>query len=230
MTEDAAGNAELMELDSALVRHLEIINSARLYCVQKNETKEKFLYTMAIPMFYSAWEGYFRITVSVCLRRICLSESTVAKHASKYITLWLQREQFTSDFYQSLIKNVNLGKGQKFLTKGRFDALTDFHQSFQGWLLKPLNKNIDFDKLVMTHSNVNPDVVQLNADIIGMDVSGVDFKPLHELLGRRNEIAHGGLLSLVSEDDCRRISDNTEKVMRDFYNAAVKWLYKINKC
>lgn len=224
MTRHLTKKSASTELKSATNRHLDIIQKTREHCFNKNLSKDKFLYTMAIPMIYSAWEGYFRISLSICLRRLCLKNCKVGKYPDEYITLWLQREAFVSSFYRSLMNSIDLNVKQKPVNKARFNALTEFQTSVRNWLNKPVNTSANFDKLVMTYSNVNGDVVKLNTDVINIDVSGINFDDLNEVLGRRNEISHGGLITLVQEDDAIRNAAYIENLIISFGQAVDKWI------
>lgn len=224
MSRHLAKRAALSELQGAIDRHLEIIQRTRHHCFTSNTTKDKFLYTMAIPMLYSAWEGYFRISVSICLRRLCMRNRNAGSYPKEYITLWLQRETFLSSFYKALLNSIDLNVNQKPINKARFNALTDFQASVRNWLNRPVNTSTNFDKLVMTYANVNGEIAQLNADVIGLDVSSVDFSPLNELLARRNDISHGGLINLIDESDANRIATYAENLLNQFGSATKIWL------
>lgn len=218
--------AAISEAGDAIERHQSIINSAREHCFHRNSQKEKFLYTMAVPMLYSAWEGYFKLSLSICLRRICILNKHAEKYSREYITLWLQREKFVASFYRTLLNSIDLGAKQKPVNAGRFAALSEFHGELHQWFKRPVNSLANFDDLVMTYSNVNGDVVNVNAQIIGLDLSGVNFGTLNELVGRRNQISHGGLLDLVEEADADRLANYTRDLLNQFHMAIKTWLGK----
>jgi hypothetical protein len=226
MSRHLARKSAISELKFATDRHLEIILKTRTHCFNNNLSKDKFLYTMAIPMIYSAWEGYFRISLSICLRRLCFKNCKAGNYPNEYITLWLQKEPFLSSFYRSIMNSVDLSVAQKPINKARFNALTEFQTSVRNWLKTPVNTSANFDKLVMTYSNVNGDIAELNASVIGLDVSTIDFNPLNELLGRRNEISHGGLINLIEEADAMRIATYTETLLVQFCDVTKTWLQK----
>lgn len=214
----------MSEAENAVERHQGIIRSARLHCLERNPQKEKFLYTMAIPMLYSAWEGYFKLSISICLRRICILNQQAGKYSREYVTLWLQRERFVTSFYRTLLNSVDLSVKQRPISPGRFAALTEFHGELHQWFKKPVNSLANFDELVMTYSNVNGEVVGINAQVVGLDVSGVNLSKLNELVGRRNQISHGGLLNFVEEADAEGLMIYTHDLLNEFHGAIETWL------
>lgn len=212
------------EIDDALRRHQAILSDVRKWCVDSNTTKESFYYLSAIPIIYSAWEGYFRVTCAICLRRQCTQGLKVKKYTHGYATLWLQRESFVETFFRNLFNSMTLGRDNRKINSGRFQALANFAKDVNLWLETPLNHSANFDELVMTYSNVNPDVVKLNCDIIGIDISTVDFSKLNEVIGRRNDIAHGGLIQYPSEGDVVGLIGYTDELLKKFHGCARAWL------
>lgn len=212
------------EIRSALSRHQRMLDDVRLHSMTNNQAKNEFLYLMAIPVIYAAWEGFFRISCSICLRRKCLVGAKSKKYDSSYSTLWLQKEPFLSSFLQSLVSAMQLGRVQKKLGNGQFNAIAKFSANLGEWRDRPLDHLADFDALVMTHSNVNKDVTAINCGIIGIDLSGVDFSRLDELLNRRNEIAHGGMMALPSEDIVEKLLVYTHDLIDAFHDSVCSWL------
>ena len=76
----------------------------------------------------------------------------------------------------------------------------------------------------MTHANVNKDVLKLNAAAIGLGVSGVKVGRLDELLGFRNNIAHGGLLTFPTEEYAEELVDYCEELIKSFDSVVTTWL------
>lgn len=211
------------EVANAKVRHVEILNKARAHCVTENPEKDGFLYLMAIPMMYAAWEGYFKLVCTVCLKRKCISGQKAKKYPASYLALWLQKEGFIQAYLQNLVNSMQLGRPAR-AGSGQYSALTSLAADMAGWLEQPVNHAQPFGDLVMTFSNVNNDVVELNASVIGLDISNVAIGRLHELVGRRNEIAHGGLLSYPTELQTVELMDYTALLINQFDDAVVDWL------
>ena len=97
------------------------------------------------------------------------------------------------------------------------------------WLASsPLDANVDADSLVMTFSNVNPDVVQLNAEALGMatftDFVAIKFGRLHSLVGLRNNIGHGGTLAPPANSEFTDLWGFTEQLIEDYSETFKSWL------
>lgn len=211
------------EARSALTRHLKMLSDIREHSITANQSKSEFIYLMAIPIIYAAWEGFFRISCSICLRRICHRGRKSKRYNPKYSTLWLQKEPFINSFFDSILNNMQPGRAQT-MTGGRFNALARLSDNLNRWHETPLDHLTDFDKLVMTHSNVNRDITQLNAEIIGIDLAGIDFSRIDELLNRRNQIAHGGIINYPREETVENLINYTERLINSFHTSVENWL------
>lgn len=212
------------EANDALDRHVEILKKVRSIHIDQNSTKEGFLYLSASPMIYSAWEGFFRLSCSICLRRKCQRGKIAKKYPELYSTLWLQKEPFLDQFLAKLFNSMTPGKDASKPTSGKFSAIAILTAGISTWLHKPLSHTINFDKLVMTYSNVKPDVVKLNASVIGLDINTIDLTGLDDLLRSRNNIAHGGLVTNPTELETEVLLDYTEKLLRQFHAAVLVWI------
>lgn len=217
-------NEARAESDAALLRHKEILDNIEKHAITNNPDKDEFLYLMSIPVIYAAWEGFFRISCSICLRRKFFKGKKVKRYDESYAALWLQKEGFLNSFLDRLFSSMNLGKPPKNANAGRYHALASFTGSIMQWLETPADHLQNFDDLVMTHSNVNKDVALINCKIIGIDVSGLSFGRLNDLLGRRNEIAHGGLIDYPSEQVVIDLLSYTNGLLNDFNQAVNDWL------
>lgn len=212
------------ELTDALQRHLGMLSNINLHCIVNNREKNEFLYLMAVPVIYAAWEGYFRISCSICLRRICYREKKAKLYPEKYAALWLQKESFVDSFLQLLFNSMQIGRPQKKLNAGKFNALAKFSTDTRNWLERPVNHLYNFDDLVMTYSNVNKEVALLNSEIIGFQVGEIDFSRLDELLNRRNEIAHGGIVDYPREQTINELLNYTRGLINGLNLAIIEWL------
>lgn len=212
------------EAKKALERHLDILNNIKKHCITNNHEKDEFLYLMSIPVIYAAWEGFFRISCSICLRRKFHREQKFKLYDDAYATLWLQREGFVDSFFDKLFNSVSLGKKPKKLSTGRYGALTNFTGKIKEWLEKPANHLTNFDELVMTYSNINKEVTELNSTIIGLDLTNVKLGRLDDLVGQRNNIAHGGLIDYPKENTINDLIDYTENLLNEFHSSVTAWL------
>lgn len=224
MTNHLSKSSARTEINDALARHLEILDNVTKCCITSNGEKEQFYYLLAIPIIYSAWEGYFRVVCSICLRRICIRGVKAKKYKHQYSALWLQRESFTESFIKTLFNSMTLGTDIRKTNPGRFKALSKFSSDINNWLESPINHAVNFDRLIMTYSNVNQDVVKLNCEIIGIDIVTVDFSKLDELLSRRNDISHGGLINYPKEDEVKELVLYTDSLLKSFNACIVAWI------
>lgn len=213
-----------LEAKQALERHLKILDDIHSRCIVLNTGNDGFLYLMSIPIIYAAWEGYFKIACSICLRRHCRPGQKVSSYTNIYAALWLQKEGFLASFLQKLLNTMTLGTPPKKQGAGKFDVLTDFTGAMKTWLGSPVDHLIDFDALVMTHSNVNKSVAELNAKIIGLDISNVSLGRLDSLLEQRNSIAHGGLITYPTKISVEDTLDYSRRVITEFHEAVINWL------
>jgi hypothetical protein len=212
------------EAKEALRRHLDILDNIEKHTLTNNQEKDEFLYLMSIPIIYAAWEGYFRIACSICLRRTCHRGKKIKNYSNEYSTLWLQRESFVESFLTKLFNSMALGKQPKKLNSGRYNALTDFTGNIKNWLEEPADHLKNFDDLVMTYSNINKEVTELNSKIIGFDISAINLGRLDDLLGRRNNIAHGGLIDYPKENTITELLEYTRQLLKDFHSSIDTWL------
>ncbi|MFQ2412143.1 HEPN domain-containing protein [Aeromonas hydrophila] len=212
------------EAKQAFERHLKILDDISERCVTSNVNNDGFLYLMAIPIIYAAWEGYFKISCSICLRRYCRQGQKVSAYPDVYAALWLQKEGFLASFLQRLLNTMTLGNQLKKQGSGKFDVLTTFTGDMKSWLNRPVDHFIDFDSLVMTHSNVNKGIAELNAKVIGLDVTGVPLGRLDNLLAQRNNIAHGGLITYPTRDSLEDTLGYARELIEKYHESVMSWL------
>ncbi|MRJ21332.1 hypothetical protein FRT60_13470 [Pseudomonas haemolytica] len=212
------------EAKQALERHLQILSDIRERCISNNQANDGFLYMMAIPIIYAAWEGYFKISCSICLRRYCIRGRKVKGYDNMYAALWLQKEGFLASFLQKLLNTMSLGTPPKKQAAGKFNILSDFTSDMKLWLERPVDHFTDFDSLVMTHSNVNKGVAELNSKIIGLDISHIDFGRLDNLLEQRNSIAHGGFVAYPTLNNIDELLIYTKNLIESFHASIIDWL------
>ncbi|KUM43448.1 hypothetical protein AR540_16725 [Pseudomonas sp. EpS/L25] len=78
----------------------------------------------------------------------------------------------------------------------------------------------------MTYANVNKEVVIFNSEIIGLDIDRVNLGRLDDLLARRNDIAHGGLIDYPKENIINDLLTYTENLLNQFHSSIEAWLEK----
>jgi hypothetical protein len=148
---------------------------------------------MATPLLYSTWERCFTLCHAIALKLLRDLAANPAGLTGPARAVWLLR----TPFYDSL--RTHLGSAlERSPKRGHYKALCDFIEHLESWSQGAFDRSSDTSDLVMTFSNVNEDVVALNARAIGLDELP-DFKllklgRLHDLVGRRNDIGHGGTI------------------------------------
>jgi hypothetical protein len=121
---------------------------------------------LVIPILYAAWERCFTICNAVAWRRLreeCPAADTLS---STERAAWLMRAAFYQSFTKKLLNASSVGDDDSKPKKSQFPTLSEFLGALDGWHSSPLDPNVDADSLVMTFSNVNPEVVELNAEAL----------------------------------------------------------------
>lgn len=181
---------------------------------------------LVTPMLYSAWERCFTLCHSVALRLIRDMAVNVQSLESTERAIWLLHTPFYNSFVSQLQNQV--AKEGKKNNKGHFQALCEFLLKFEEWAPQKLEQSIETGSLVMTFSNVNPDVVEMNAKAIGIS----DFHPfkslmfgrLHDLVGRRNEIGHGAIIEPPANEAFKNLWEFTETLVEKYCDVFVDWI------
>jgi hypothetical protein len=107
-------------------------------------------------------------------------------------------------------------------------TLSEFLGSLDGWHSSPLDQSVDADSLVMTFSNVNPEVVAVNAKALGMasfpDFVAIKFGRLNSLFGLRNNIGHGGTIAPPPNNEFADLWKFTEELIETYSETFKSWL------
>lgn len=191
--------AARQELAAARERHLSLLDEVRKHCIEENPVREGFKYLLAVPIIYAAWEGYFKISFTLCIKRKCQSTVKAKSYPGIYRTLWLQKQPFVQSYLGTLVAAMQPGNPLSPKTGNQYKALATFSEKLAQWLDAPVDHATGFEDLVMTYSNVDQKVLALNSEVIGLDITGVPVGRLDSMVGRRNEISHGGLLTFPTE-------------------------------
>ncbi|WP_374675996.1 hypothetical protein [Ideonella sp.] len=180
---------------------------------------------IATPMLYSAWERCFSLCHEVALRLV--RDNTPHPMALPCSTraVWLLHTPFYKSMADKLKTQVSDSERPK---RGQFASLCDFLAELDAWSTKALDPTVSTESMVMTMSNVNPDVVEINAKAIGLYdtplFQSLRLGKLHDLVGRRNEIGHGGVIEPPSNETFVELWAFTQQMI-DAYCAAVScWM------
>jgi hypothetical protein len=182
---------------------------------------------IATPMLYSAWERCFTLCHEVGLRLLRdMAENPMSLRASAR-AVWLMR----APFYQSLadkLKNQVGSEEEGRPKRGHFVLLCEFLAEFDRWSTQALDTTVGTNHLVMTFSNVNPEVVELNAKAIGLadttEFANIKFGKLHDLVGRRNDIGHGAVIEPPSNANFVELWQFTEALITHYCSAVTAWM------
>jgi len=181
---------------------------------------------LALPMFYSAWERCFSLCHSIALRLI--RDEVHAPHFLKpdERAIWL----LNTGFFASLsarIKN-ELPADEKAIGRGQFAAVCEFLKNYDSWSGTRFDGAAKLDDLVMTFSNVNPSVVEVNATAIGMrqypDFAKLRLGRLNDLVGRRNDIGHGAVVRPPDNQVFCDLRDFTRALIGEYSDMMANWL------
>ncbi len=181
---------------------------------------------MAIPMLYAVWERCFVLCHSIGLK--LLRDLTTHTHAlsPSQRALWLQKASFYESYRMKLQQTARSSKSKP--GKGSFAPLCEFLEELEKWEQQPISQSQDVGELVMTFSNVNPEVVSVNAETLGIATDSkfqsLNLGRLNDLVGRRNDIGHGGLVTPPGERDFASLWKYTEELVTDYCDAFISWI------
>lgn len=183
---------------------------------------------LVIPLLYAAWERCFTICNAVAWRRVRDECSTAATLNNNERAAWLLQAGFYQSFTKRLLNAASVAEEDTKPKKSHFPALSEFLGELDQWNSAPLDQNVDTDLLVMTFSNVNPDVVILNADALGISsfpqFQTIKFGRLHSLVGHRNNIGHGGTLAPPPTSEFADLWAFTEQLIETYCETFKTWM------
>jgi len=95
-------------------------------------------------------------------------------------------------------------------------------------MAEAIDSSIETDELVMRFSNVNEDVVEINASAIGIaefpHFQKIKFGRLHDLVGRRNEIGHGAIINAPPNENFVDLWEFTERLIVAYCDVFITWM------
>lgn len=180
---------------------------------------------IATPMLYSIWERAFSICHSESLRLI--RDVTVSANSltADRRAIWLIKGTIFRSFVDRIKTTIHDARTPK---KGEFNTLVDFLRNLDSWAAEGLDPALAVEDLVITFSNVNPKVVDLNAEAIGIaaypQFQTIKFGRLHNLLLYRNEIGHGARIVPPTNQEFVDLMNFTEELVRDYTDVFVAWI------
>lgn len=198
---------------------------------------------MAVPLIYSCWEGFFKTATAKCFIVVRDFNERAADASAQQRASWLKRAPFFMK-YVELIRNMmeldadvqageRLAKQKSKVKKGQHVLLATTLSELDNWHSSCLDKSIEPESLILTYSNVNRDVVDLNANIVGLDTvptySQIDFSQLDGLVGKRNSVGHGGIsdgdmLTYPGHLEVKGYVDYAQVLTNGYRIAVLDWL------
>jgi hypothetical protein len=182
---------------------------------------------LVLPLLYAAWERCFTLCNAVAWRQLreeCLAAKSLNNTER---AAWLMHADFYQSFTKKLLNAVSAGEEIK-PKRSHFPALAEFLKELDLWSSSPLDQSIQTDDLVMTFSNVNADVVTLNAEALGIfdfpAFGAIKFGRLHSLVGHRNNIGHGGTLAPPPNNEFTDLWTFTEELIAAYSETFKAWL------
>jgi hypothetical protein len=206
-------------------------------------THAELIRLMAVPLIYSCWEGFFKTATAKCLIVIRDYNLHAKDATAQQRAVWLKKAPFFTS-YVDMIRNLmeldadaqateRHAKQKSKVKKGQHALLSATLEKLDVWNLLALDKAIEPESLILTFSNVNKDVVDLNAAITGLDkihlYSLINFSQLEALVGKRNSIGHGGIsdgdmLSFPGGLETKGYVSYTRSLIAEYRDAVLQWL------
>lgn len=192
---------------------------------------------MTVPILYSVWERSFSSWTALCLKVVQESHLKAIDCPAKTRSYWLRKAGFFKSFVDSVRDVLELEREdsifqqstgfKKKITKGGFNLSTQVLTQLDDWHEKPLFV-ADLSSLVITYSNVNDAVVTTNAEAIGLteldSYINLDLTRLGELVGMRNGIGHGAVLSPPGRRHLDELIDYTEHLIKQYADVVIEWI------
>lgn len=198
-----------------------------LYDSEKTEDAKSLYRTLALPAIYSIWERAFKTSTSIAIKYIQNNTASASDLKPRIRTLWFQKSSIYQKFLSnSLRKSIESKKAEK-KESNNFSFLADFIHEYEEWTKSDL-RNVDPDQLVMTFSNVNQKVIEFNESAIGAEhgklTQDMDLISLSAMVGRRNDIGHGGLVTPPGKREFNQLFESTSSNTTQYCENIKKWL------
>jgi len=183
---------------------------------------------LVIPLLYAAWERCFTLCNAIAWRRLREECSAASALNSSERAAWLMQAGFYQSFTKKLLNAASAAEEETKPKRSHFPTLAEFLKGLDHWSISPLDQNIQTSALVMTFSNVNVDVVVMNADALGISsfpaFAEIKFGRLHSLVGHRNNIGHGGTLSAPDNNEFTELWTFTEQLIEAYSELFKVWI------
>jgi hypothetical protein len=183
---------------------------------------------LVIPLLYAAWERCFTLCNAIAWRRLREECPAAANLKSTERAAWLMQAGFYQSFAKKLLNAAGAAEEDTRPKRSHFPTLAEFLGELDKWSSLPLDQSVQTNSLVMTFSNVNVDVVTLNAEALGISnfpaFGEIKFGRLHSLVGHRNNIGHGGTLAAPDNSEFTELWDFTERLIEVYSETFKSWI------
>lgn len=171
-----------------------------------------------IPMLYAFWERFFVGASTIGLEWTVNSLAKNADAPLKIKTLIL----INTPNYNSYYDKVNRTNDDKPNKKSKYSNLEDLLEFHSDWVQQKPTL-IDDKKYIMTFSNVNEKVLRLHEEILDLGITKsdtddtvLDISILGEIVGRRNDIAHGSFIDEIGLKSLENYSNFLKKLINSY--------------
>lgn len=194
--------------------------------------------TISIPMIYASWESHFTSSIAICFRALKDIDKLACDHSPHIRAIWLQQETFFTK-YIDMIKNIydvdshkslseKMATMKKKIKKGHYKLTTEVLESIDKFNKSVLNQNVNVEELVMTFSNVNKVVTEMNMEVVGLNSAVLDLTKLDELVGLRNALGHGQFSTIIGDRQFSYLIEYTENLINALYTEIESWIINLS--
>jgi hypothetical protein len=183
---------------------------------------------LVVPLLYAAWQRCFTLCNAIAWKRLRDETTDASALTENQRAVWLIQTGFYQSFTDKLLHSATIGSSSDKPKRFHQPALAAFLKQLEEWEAAKLDLGVDIEKLVMTFSNVNADVVNHNAQALGIDsfpaFEALKLGRLHSLVGFRNDIGHGGTIQPPPDEEFAATWSFTEKLIADYSEMFKAWV------
>lgn len=231
---------DINNLEEELSEILSKITISYNHVADPSNSFEELKYTVLLschPILYAIWERFFRLSVASVIKFIIDTELPIRKMNTEKQSAIMARSIFVSRFIDR-VRNIPFPESPNSETnpfkkaktsRGLVSHIREFSTSFIQW--KENNKEetaLEPEKLVMTFSNVDSNVVEFNGDFWGFSCSdlykSIDLSPLNAFVGRRNCISHGDSIAPIGICQFKEDLNYVTSLISSFSSSIKDWL------
>lgn len=226
---NAAQRSALDEVSALRKECQQLLDNALAACALDSTGSHTEASRMVLtPFLYSVWERCFTTCIGIMAGYVRGETESAKKLSHKLAALWLQKEGFHKSYLDKISRMAKKTE-RKEITGSAYAALSEFLSEYRTWESNPINPAIDPAELVMTFSNVNCAVLDVNAEAFALESVPEYAKArrgmgrLEDLVGRRNDIGHGTLLNVPGPREFADLVEFTRTAVIDPFCESVQY-------